>query len=139
MKITEKQIEEIAENLDCGMRCYYNIKTGEIETLIDFDHWESADEELWEEEAKEIEENLNDYIEFTGLESHESFSIMEDFTESIDNEELRRELINALNRPKPFRNFNERIDNSGDYRQQWFDYKKKRFIEHVKEQIKARE
>lgn len=121
------------------MRCYCNIKNGEIKTLIDFDDWESADEKLWDEEAKEIEENWSDYIEFTGFESHESYRIMEDFAESIDNEELRHQLINALNRPKLFRNFKERIDNSGDYRQHWFEYKKKCFIEHVREQIKARE
>ena len=32
MKLTEKQIEEIADNLDCGMRCFYNLKSGEIKT-----------------------------------------------------------------------------------------------------------
>jgi hypothetical protein len=30
MKLNDKQIEEIADNLDCGMRCFYNLKTGEI-------------------------------------------------------------------------------------------------------------
>jgi hypothetical protein len=52
MKLTEKQIEEIADNLDCGMRCFYNLKTGEIKTLLNLDSWIGADEEPWEEESK---------------------------------------------------------------------------------------
>ena len=57
MKPTEKQIEEIAENLDCGMRCFYNLRTGEIKTILNFDSWDGTDEDPWEEESKEIEEN----------------------------------------------------------------------------------
>jgi hypothetical protein len=135
MKLTEKQIEEIAENLECGMRCFYNQKTGEIKTLLNMENWSSADEELWDEEAKEINDSMDDYFEFNGLESRDSFRIMADFAESIDDTDLQNKLIYALNRPKPFQNFKWRIDNSGDYRQQWFDFKRKRFIEWVKEQI----
>jgi len=139
MKLTEKQIEEIADNLDCGIRCFYNFKTGEIKTLLNFDSWIGADEEPWEEEAKEIDENWDDYFEFTGFETHESFRIMADFAERIDDQKLQDQLINALNRPNPFRNFKWEIDNSGEYRQQWFDYKKMRYIQLVKEQIDLNE
>jgi len=135
MKLTDKQIEEIAENLDCGMRCYYNLKTGEIKTIINFDSWIGADEELWEEELNEIEENLGDYFEFDPIESHESFQIMVDFAENVNDSRLQHNLINALNRQKPFQNFKWQIDNSGEYRQLWFDFKKMRYIQWVKEQI----
>jgi hypothetical protein len=135
MKLTEKQIEEIADNLDSGMRCFYNLKTGEIKTILNFDSWNGADKEPWEEESKEIDDNWGDYFEFEGFESHDSFKIMADFTESINDTRLHDKLINALNRPKPFQNFKWQIDNSGEYRQQWFDYKKMRYIKLVKEQI----
>ena len=127
MKLTEKQIEEIADNLDCGMRCFYNLKSGEIKTLLNLDSWMGADDELWEEETKEIEDNLEDYFEFTGFESQESFSTMADFAEEVDDKALQNRLINALNRKKPFQNFKWQIDNSGEHRQKWFDYKKMRF------------
>jgi len=52
------------------------------------------------------------------MDSHESFKIMADFAENIDNARLQDRLINALNKSKPFRNFNWEIDNSGDYRQE---------------------
>jgi len=139
MKLTENQIEEIADNLDCGMRCFYNLTTGDIRTLLNFDNWIGADEELWEEESREIEENWDDYFEFEGFETRESFRIMADFAERIDDLKLQEKLINALNRPKPFRNFKWLIDNSGEYRQQWFDYKKMRYVRWVKEQIDLNE
>jgi len=60
---------------------------------------------------------------------------MADFAESIDNPRLQDRLINALNKSKPFQNFKWQIDNSGEYRQQWFDFKNMHYIELVKKQI----
>lgn len=135
MKLTEKQIEEIAEELDSGMRCFYNLKSGDIKTIPNFDNLICGDEELWVEESKEIEENTSDYVEFEGLTSHESYQIMVDFAESLDDIKLQDKLMNALNRPKPFQNFKWQIDNSGEFRQQWFDFKKNRYIQWIKKQI----
>jgi hypothetical protein len=135
MKLTENQIEEIADNLDAGMRCFYHHKADKIISILNFDSWDGADEESWEEESKEIDKNWDDYFEFIGLDSHESFRIMADFSENIDNIKLQEKLIDALNKPKPFRNFKWQIDNSGEYRQLWFDFKKLRCIRWVKEQI----
>jgi hypothetical protein len=135
MKLNEKQIEEIADNLDSGMRCFYNLKTGEIKTLLNTDSWIGADEELWKEESEGINDNWADYFEFEGFKSHDSFQLMTDFAERVDDSKLQDKLRNALNRPKPFRNFKWQIDNSGVFRQQWFDFKKMRYIHWVKEQV----
>jgi len=135
MKFTEKEIEEIADNLDCGMRCFYNLKSGEIKFLINFDNWIGADEDPWEDEFKEIDENFDDYFEFQGFDSHESFQIMADFAEIVEDSILKNKLINALNRAKPFQNFKWQIDNSGEFRQRWFDFKKSYYISRVKTQI----
>ncbi|MCK4346279.1 MAG: hypothetical protein KAX05_13430 [Bacteroidales bacterium] len=135
MKLTDQQIKEIADNLDSGMRCFYNKQTGIIKTVLNFDSWIGADEEPWEEELKEIDENWSDYFEFKGMTSRESFNLMADFAESIDNPRLQDRLFNALNKSKPFQNFKWQIDNSGEYRQQWFDFKNMHYIELVKGQI----
>ena len=136
MKLTDKQIEEIAEELEAGMRCFYNLKTGEIKVIVNLDSWIGADEEPWEEDIKEIEENWSDYFQFEGLNSHDSFRIMADFAENVDDDKLRERLVKVLNKSKPFSNFKWQIDNSGDYRQAWFDFRNARFVDWVKEQIK---
>jgi len=64
LRLTEQQINEIAVNLDYDMKYYYNKRTREIETIIDFDIWMGAVEEPWAEDLKEIEENWEDYYEF---------------------------------------------------------------------------
>jgi hypothetical protein len=133
IKLTKEQIKEIADNLDSGMKCYYNKETGIIKITPDFDSG-YADEELWEDDLKELDENWDKYVEISKMESHESFEIMADFAESIDSKELRDNLINALNKKHPFRNFKWVVDNSGPYRQKWFDFKNQRLIEWVKDQ-----
>jgi hypothetical protein len=61
---------------------------------------------------------------------------MEQFTETLpDSNSLKNRLINALNKRKPFREFKFVIDNSGDYREQWFDFKKQKLEEWVREKI----
>jgi len=135
IKLTEQEIKEIASNLDCGMKCFYNKRTGEIKSILNFDSWIGADEEPWEEDLKELDENWSDYIEFENFISRDSFELMVDFAESVDNVNLRERLINSLNKSKPFRNFKWQIDNSGDYRQKWFDFKNNRYIEWVKYQL----
>ena len=128
------QIKEIADQLDCGNRCYINKETGEIKTTPDFDNG-YADEELWADVLEELEENWDKYIQIDKMESHESFDLMADFAESVDSKELRDSLINALNKKHPFRNFKWVVDNSGPYRQRWFDFKTQKLIKWVEKKL----
>jgi hypothetical protein len=134
ISLTKDQIKEIADNLDTGMRCYLNKETSMIKFMLDFDSG-YADEELWEDDIKELDENWDKYVEIQKMESHESFEIMADFAENVDNRELRDSLIKALNNKHPFRNFKWVVDNSGPYRQKWFDFKNQRLIEWVETQL----
>ena len=137
MQLTEEKIREIAENLDVGLRCFYHLKTGEIEATPDFNQpdWFGQDTEPWQETLDKLDENWGDYFEFEKMTSHESFEVMADFAETVDNKKLQDRLYRALNKSKPFRNFKWEIDNSGEYRQKWFDFKNQRLIEFVKDQI----
>lgn len=135
IKLTKDQIKEIAEELDCGMRCYINKATGEIKTVLNFKSWQTDDREPWEDVLKDLEENWDKYAEIDRMESHESFEIMADFAENVDSRELKDSLINALNRKHPFQNFKWVVDNSGPYRQKWFDFKNQRLIEWVENKL----
>jgi len=123
IKLTKDQIKEIAEELDCGMKCYINKETGIIKSVPDFDSWQTGDTELWEDILNELDENWGNYLEIERMESHESFDIMVEFAEDVDSRELHDTLNNVLNRKQPFSNFKWVIDNSGPYRQKWFDFK----------------
>ena len=43
IKLTEQRINEIAENLDFGLRCFYNKRIGKIKTVLNFNSWIGAD------------------------------------------------------------------------------------------------
>jgi len=135
INLIKDQIKEIAELLDCGMRCYINKETGIIKSTPDFDSWLTDDTEPWADELNELDENWDKYVEIERMESHESFEIMSDFAENVDSRELRENLINALNKKHPFQNFKWVVDNSGPYRQKWFDFKNQRNIEWVENKV----
>jgi hypothetical protein len=125
MADTRKRIiKEIAEYLDCGYNCYYNVKSDEIINIPDFSSVSDEDEfrEIFEEDLKRIDEGKTDFIKFEVLASFDSFKIMERFTDQLPENQLKLELENALRRKKPFQNFNRFINNS-DFRQNWFDFK----------------
>ena len=126
INLTEEQINEIADFLDCGLTCLFNKKTKELITITEFDDYPDSDEFNWD-----------DIIEFKKMDSSYSFDIMVDFVEQLDNSLLKKKLIKILNRSKPFKNFRLQIDNSGEYRQKWFDFKKIKYINFVKSQIET--
>jgi hypothetical protein len=129
--MTEEQINELADNLDCGLRCFVHPNTGTIVTTLDnSDHFPSEDNPI-----NEIKENLENYLEIKKMDSNESFRLMSAFVETIENAGLRDKFTTVLARPNPFRNFKIEIDNSGPYRQKWFDFKKGQMIEWVKGQL----
>jgi hypothetical protein len=74
-------------------------------------------------------------VEIEKMDSHESFRLMEKFIDTVDNVPVHDRLEEALRRPKPFANFKFDIDNSGLYRQKWFDFKKLQMIEWVRGQV----
>lgn len=134
MKLTEQQIKKIAGSLDAGMRCFYNLKTGEIEETFKEEDMDYVDdyEDLWGEKIDHIEENWDEYIEFNPMDSSDGFKVMERFVERVDDSELQYRLRNALDKRKPFSNFKHEVDNSGPYRQMWFDFKLQAMVEYVK-------
>ena len=94
-----------------------------------------VDEELWEEDINEIEENFDKYVVFEKMDSGESYRVMSDFVDTIEDDELRKKLELGLTLRKPFRNFKDIIDNEVEYREKWFAFKNARYIEFVKEQL----
>lgn len=136
IQISEMQIEEIAEELDSGLKCFYNFRTKKLKFIIDSnDPWDMTEEEGLK--LAEIEKNPVDFFEIERMDSGTSFLVMEEFTEEVSDEKFRNRLINALNRPKPFRNFKFEIDGNSSYRQKWFDFRNQKMIDWVKNQIEG--
>jgi hypothetical protein len=131
-------INTIAQELDCGFDCYFNVKTEEIISIPGFSYILDMDDfnDAFEENFKKIETQKSDLIKFEVLQSFESFKIMEDFVAQLPDRNLKEELSIILIQKKPFRNFKNRIDHS-DFRQNWFDFKLKEIEKKVETVLKS--
>lgn len=136
MKVKEENIQEMAELILCGHLCFLNTITGDFDYHPAEMDFYPDEENPWQEVIDKIEKSWGDYIRIEPMNSTQSFAVMESFADQLVSE-LRKNLLTTLNRPKPFRNFNYLIHES-DFRQEWFDYRKKRNVEWVREQISDR-
>jgi hypothetical protein len=124
-------VHTVAENIDCGLVCFINPETLEVEEIpkgmldgfSDFSiNREFGDEHEDEDEQKFLHEDWETYITVEPRESSESFRIMEKFVDEVNDKNLKNKLINALNNRKPFANFKNIVESS-NYRKVWFAFK----------------
>lgn len=77
--------------------------------------------------AEEIEMSDN-YIRLPNQYEIDEFSIMVDFAESLDDEEVIHKLSKALNGRKPFRHFKDEIFYLG-IREEYFAFQKSKYLQ----------
>ena len=134
--ITPEKIKEIAQELDCGMKCFYHIATGEIESYPDeLKGHGGFEEEFWKDTIKKVSKNYKQYISFEGMESHESFRLMEIFITTIEDGKTRTYFEEAICRKKPFQQFKACLQEYDGLLQQWYQFKNEQFIKWAEEQL----
>ncbi len=134
MKLPPDKVNEIAQELQCGMRCFVQLQTGELLTVPKEEDLDYLDEELWQETQDKLEEDFSNFVEIEPMSSREAFQVMEDFAETTPRS-LKVRLLDALDRKKPFQHFKTIVDNAGDFRQQWFAFRDERWEEWVRQQL----
>ena len=131
LNLTDKEIKECAQAHEIGNDVFINLRTKEIIELpnilngpmIEFNEYHTDD-------IEKIESNWHDIIKLESPNSNESFEIMSEFVNNLQESQLKENLANALNRNKPFKQFNNIIHNC-EQREKWFEYKSKKLKERV--------
>ena len=136
-RVPKSILNDIADSMEASMKCFIHKTTFEVVTIPDEDRFPEMDLEDWEEDIDKVFGN-SDYIEIEAMDSSDSFKIMEDFTLSLPECATKIRLITALEGHKPFGNFNHQIHNAGKERDQWFQFRRERGIEWVKDQLQGR-
>ena len=136
LSIPADTIKEIAGQLESGMKCFYHIPTGELESYPDeFGGLAGFDEEIWQESIDKVENNYHEYIAFEAMDSHESVNVMETFVCNIAEANTRQRFEDAISYKKPFQNFKQLLVAYPDLRQQWFQFKDQQYRDWVQQQI----
>ena len=133
--MTNEQLQEIADNLDLGLRCFIHKDNADIRCFPDEDQSYGFDEEPWEEDIKAVKKNKKKYLEIEKMPPQEEFEVMEAFARQVAEDLLRDKLLWLLSRPKPFRHFKAELDQAGPYREKWFAFKSARMLDWVKGQV----
>jgi mRNA-degrading endonuclease RelE of RelBE toxin-antitoxin system len=135
--LSEKEVEKIAAQLLKGMICFYQLDNKKIYQLPDDEDYFNYDLTPEEEDIlDEIDENPENYAEFTKMEPHQEHQMMETFADRIVKERnFQDELFNALSKPKAATAFKFLIDSSGKYKDRWLEYRLQKYQDWVKEQI----
>lgn len=104
------------------MGWYLNQQTGELLPVFR-NMFFPGDEEYIDEEA--LAEDPK-YILVEPVSSRDGYRWMEDFTEQVNDPDLRRRLERALDRPRPFRGFKDVLLDFPAEREQWFEFERLR-------------
>lgn len=133
--LKQSEIKEIAEQMDCGMRCFCSTKTNKLLFLPADLEFEDEAAQFWQDEINELNSQPLVYQEIEKPESYDSFKMMQEFANSafIDRR-FQEKLSTILERRKPFANFKMCIDTS-DYREDWFSFKNNWMQKWVKDQL----
>lgn len=133
MQVEESILKEISEELLCGSKVFLHRETGDIITIRDVDLF--LDEtDPWEDDRRKVDVERDKYLEFNPMESRESYQIMQDFIDQLDDGRLADRLFNAIQKKRPFANFKAEIDHSGPYREMWFHFRDQCYLEWTREQ-----
>lgn len=120
MSITIKlsNIIDELEMMSSEMQSYLNIKTGEIVTISDYLGSE--------EDADNIEKNPDDFVLLPTQFDINEYSIMENYIDEIDDEEIKCKLYESIRGKGAFRRFKNTIYYL-NLKNQWYDFKAKAF------------
>ena len=118
IQIDWPDLEMALDSGDGIMLWYLDRETGEVIGLSEWDEIEEEEEIRARIDADEDER----YLRIPSLSSHDGFRIMEDFAAAQPDDRVRGELMDALDRHRPFRSFKDALLGLGDVREQWFKY-----------------
>ena len=135
MVISKEILNDIADSMETGFKCFIHKDTHEIVTYPDPDSHPHMDFAAWKEGIDKVKKNRKKFIEIEGMNSSESFKVMEEFLHSLEDNSTKLRLLRALEGHKPFANFKHQIENSDHERQLWFAFRREKNMRWVENQL----
>ncbi|MHA7131746.1 UPF0158 family protein [Algoriphagus namhaensis] len=136
LSLTTQEVDQITTQLLKGNICFYQIDKKKIFYMPDdedyFNYDLTPDEETL---LDDVEDDPNNYAEFTKMESAQEHQMMQDFVDRYVNERsLAEDLVVALGKPKANTAFKFLIDGS-KYQESWKEYRWGKYHDWVQEQV----
>ncbi|MHA1381570.1 MAG: UPF0158 family protein [Candidatus Helarchaeota archaeon] len=132
------ELMEAFEDNSGSFNYYVDTVTGKVVMLAN----EFIDDDFDEPDKKrmKIENEYGDrYIETPIIPSYEAYNDMQDFIETINDKNIQETLYIAIDGPGAFRRFKNVLLNHPDEQQKWFEFKKGKTLERIKNWLKEEE
>lgn len=138
LSLTKKEVEFIATQLLKGNVCFYQVDKKKIHHLPDDeDHFNYDLTEEEEDILDEIEDQPDNFAEFTRLEHAEEHQLMQDFVDRrVKERTLAEDLVSALSNPKASTAFQFLLEGS-NYKEEWTEFLRGKYQDWIKEQVDA--
>ncbi len=142
--LSPEQIDEIAQNIDMGMICFYHIPSGRIVNLVsevaevdpDFSGLYSEEELKERDQLDDIEAHLDEYISFEKMSSRNAFDVMRAFALSHKHNTIKENLLLSLEKKHPFQSFKKALFSlPKEVSNEWYAFKNKKNRKWVEEQL----
>lgn len=133
-KIGFERIKELAQDLECGFKLYINTDSLETKTILSSYDSFGLEDNIWDDEMKQIEDNWKNYEIIEPPSSRDGFEIMESFLQKVSDPDIERDLSMALRLKSPFANFKAIVESS-KARVDWFKHKSESYIEYLTRQL----
>jgi hypothetical protein len=131
----DTMLREIAESLDAGYIVFVHRRTFELLSYPDPAHWSELDAlDEWAAIKDRLDTEAADFVEISPPPSKESYQIMQDFAQQVQDARLRERLFEALRSPKPFRHFRHMVEESEEA-DAWAEYRLARIKEYALERL----
>jgi len=132
--ISNCYINHIAQALDCGMICFVNPNTYELEDVPHDFLCGMYQDETWQEAVNRVDQ-WGKYITIDRPGYTESIEIMRSFVDRyIPKGKLKEELHCALTLRRPDKNFDRIVKNS-DYQDKWTTYHRRQMMKHIRRKL----
>jgi hypothetical protein len=135
MKLTIEQIESIARELEAGLKVFVNTNSLELKTVGDWEKDSAFTEDKWKDILEELENNSDNYIEIEKMPQNEMLAVMESFADTLENENVKRQLELALSVSNPSVKFREIIKAAPEIKAKWLEFKHENCIDWIRTQI----
>lgn len=132
-EIKPEVLNDIADSLEIGLVCFYHKITGEVESYPQAIEDNGDEDGSWKEITAKIEENYPDYVRIECMNITEAHNVMKEFAVQINEVSVKTRFLNALSHKKSFQNFNHTLHYYPALRDEWFKFRRLRYIEYVKD------
>src|SRR5438045_3264544 len=101
MAISKEILNHIAGSMEAGEKCFIHKKTLQVITypedyLLELEADDYMENMPWKEEMEKVRQDADNFIEIEKMSSVESYRVMEEFVDSLENSLTKIRLIQAI-------------------------------------------